>query len=137
MDRLEQKADEAIAIGDPNGASLAIGKAALMASVLAEKETDLQTKQVYAGAEALFRAQENSYRALALFEQAGGQMPAPSGVCQLLGLAKQDGKRAEENLGQQLATSKSDSVTLHQRFDEKAQEWVQIIEELRTDFSCL
>ena len=137
MDRLEEKAEEAIANGDPNGASLAIGKAALMASMIAKKEIDLQKKQIYVGAEALFRAQENSYRALALFEQAGGQMPAPSGVCQLLGLARQNGNSAAQQLEQQPATTGSDSADLHQRYSAKTQEWIQIIGELQTDFSCL
>ena len=137
MDRLEQKAEEAIAQGDPNGAALNIGKAALMASVLAGKETDPQTKQIYGGAEALFRAQESSYRALALFEQAGGQLPAPSGVCQLLGLAQQNGNTAAQKLEQQPETISSVSNDLRQRFSDKAQEWVQLINELQTDFSCL
>ena len=98
--RLEDKAEDAIAQGDPNGAALTIGKAALMASVLAEKETNPQTRQIYDGAEALFRAQENGYRALALFEQAGGQLPPPGGVCQLLGLAQQNGEIATQKLAQ-------------------------------------
>ena len=75
MDRLEVKAEEAMANGDPNGATLAIGRAALMASVLAKQQNNPQIKLVYEGAEALFRAQENAYRALAIFEQAGGQLP--------------------------------------------------------------
>ena len=75
MDRLEVKAEEAMANGDPNGAALAIGRGALMASELAKKEGNPPAKLVYEGAEDLFRTQENAYRALALFEQAGGQGP--------------------------------------------------------------
>ncbi len=55
MDRLEVKAEEAMANGDSNGATLAIGRAALMASILAKKESNPKTKLVYASAEDLFR----------------------------------------------------------------------------------
>ena len=86
MDRLESRAEEAMANGDPEGATLTIGRAALMASFLAERETDHKAKLVYGGAESLFRAEENGYRAVALFERAGGRPPAPSSVCRILGL---------------------------------------------------
>ena len=137
MTRLEEKAENAMAMGDPNGATLSIGKAALMASLLAKKETDPQARQVYDGAEALFRAQENGYRALALFEQAGGELPSPSGVCQLLELAQIDGNTATQKLAQQPTSNQTASVELHERFSAKTQEWLQIIEELQTDFSCI
>jgi len=136
MDRLEVKAEEAMANGDPNGATLAIGRAALMASILAKKESNPKTKLVYASAEDLFRTQENAYRALALFEQAGGQPPAPSGVCQLLSLAEQHGKRAIRKLGQAAPGSDEDSRDLYERLPRITQEWVQVVEELQVDFSC-
>ena len=136
MTRLEEKAEEAMAMGDPNGATLSIGKAALMASLLAKKEADPHVRQVYDGAEALFRAQENGYRALALFEQAGGQLPPPSGVCQLLGLAQEHGNVATQKLAQHPTSNETASVDLHQRISAKTQEWLQIIEELQMDFSC-
>ena len=134
--RLEEKAEDAIAQGDPNGAALNIGKAALMASLLAEKETDLQTRQIYNGAEALFRAQENGYRALALFEQAGGELPPPSGVCQLVGLAQQNGNIATKRFGEITLPAETMAGNLHARLNTKTTEWLQILEELRTDFSC-
>ncbi|UCE62771.1 MAG: hypothetical protein JSU59_07750 [Nitrospirota bacterium] len=136
MDRLEVKAEEAMANGDPNGASLVIGRAALMASELAKKEGHPQTKLVYEGAEDLFRTQENAYRALALFEQAGGQHPAPSGVCQLLSLAENHGRSASRKLSQATPGSAADSGDLYDRLTEKTQEWVQLVEDLRADFSC-
>ena len=136
MDRLEIKADEAMASGDPNGATLAIGRAALMASVLAKREGDPQAKLLYDGAEALFRAQENAYRALALFEQAGGQSPAPSGVCRLFSLAENYGLSATKKLAQATPLSEKLSLDLHHHLTDKTQEWVQIIEELQADFSC-
>ena len=136
MDRLEVKAEEAMANGDPNGATLAIGRAALMASVLAKQQNNPQTKLVYEGAEALFRAQENAYRALAIFEQAGGQLPASSGVCQLLNLAENNGISATEKLMQATPNSSGDTTDLYNRVTERTQEWVPIIEDLQADFSC-
>lgn len=136
MDRLEVKAEEAMANGDPNGATLAIGRAALMASVLAQKENHPQTQLVYKSAERLFRAQENTYRAFALFEQAGGQLPAPSGVCQLLSLAKKQGINAANKLDQASAGTNMDSCNLCDRFLKKTQEWIKIVNDLRVEFSC-
>jgi hypothetical protein len=137
MDRLEVKAEEAMANGDPNGATLAIGRAALMASMLAKKESNPKTKLVYASAEDLFRTQENAYRSLALFEQAGGQPPAPSGVCQLLSLAEQHSKSATRKLSQAAPGSDEDSRDLYDGLSEKIQEWPQIVNDLQMDFSCM
>jgi hypothetical protein len=136
MDRLEVKAEEAIANGDPNGATLAIGRAALMASVLAKQESDPHTKLAYEGAEDLFRTQENAYRALAIFEQAGGQLPASSGVCRLLNLAKQYGTSATKKLMQATSNTSGDTTDLYDHLTEKTQEWVQIVEDLQADYSC-
>ena len=52
-----------------------IGKAALMASQLARRQKDVGRAQWYRGAESLFRAQEHSYRAQALF--CASRRPAP------------------------------------------------------------
>lgn len=135
MDRLEIKAEEAIANGDPNGATLAIGRAALMASVLGKQENNPQARLVYDGAEALYRTQENGYRALALFEQAGGQPPAPSGVCELLTLAEQYGVTATQKLAQASVVEEA-LVDLHHHLIGKSREWIQILEDLQADFSC-
>ena len=136
MERLEDRAEEAMANGDPEGATLNSGKAALMASILAERETDKQGKLFYNGVEALFRAQENGYRALALFERAGGQPPAPSSVCQMLDLAAQYGQTATEKLTKSAHPSQISDKNHLQRFTLKTREWVEIIRELRTDFAC-
>ena len=136
MNRLEVKAEEAMANGDPNGATLAIGRAALMASMLAKKEIDQNRKLVYESAEDLFRTQENAYRALALFEQAGGQPPAPSGVCQLLNLAEKHGSSATRKLNQANPRSAGESQDQYDHLTQKAQKWVQIVEDLQADFSC-
>lgn len=137
MDRLERKAEEAMANGDPHGATLTIGRAALMANVLAKKESDPQTQLTYEAAEDLFRTQENAYRALALFEQAGGRSPAPSGVCELLSLAERHGTKASQKLTQPPSGSAGDLRDLYDRLAVKTQEWVQIVEALQVDHSCL
>src|SRR6185295_16306611 len=94
MERLRVKADEAIANGDPDGAAMNSGKAALMASQLAKRDGENPTGDWYRAAEALFRSQEHGYRALALFQRGGGNPPASTGVCQSLQLAKQESSRA-------------------------------------------
>ena len=136
MERLEVKAEEAMANGDLNGATLAIGRAALMASVLAKKEINSQAQLVYEGAEDLFRTQENAYRALALFEQAGGQAPAPFGVCQLLSLSEKHGISATKKLNQVTPGSGGNIREFYDRLLEKTSEWLQIVHNLRADFSC-
>ena len=136
MERLEVKAEEAMANGDPNGATLAIGRAALMASMLAKKEGDPQIKLFYEGTEDLFRTQENAYRALALFEQAGGQSPAPSGVCQLLSLSENRGRKAKGKLSKAASYLEGDTQKMYDSLTEKVQEWIQIIDDLQADFLC-
>jgi hypothetical protein len=136
MERLEKHADDAIANGDPAGSSLSIGRAALMASILAQKAKDPQIKHVYRGIESLFRAQENGFRSIALFEQAGGQTPASLSVCQLLTLAKGHGETARSRLTVDEQSTDISPQLHHQRYVEKTQEWIQIIKELELDFAC-
>ena len=137
MTRLEQQADDLIANGDPNGAALSIGKAAMMAGILARQEPEATLKSVYKGIEALFRTQENGYRAIALFEQAGGQPPAPNGACQLLTLAHQHSRTAQKIFSNFDSNIQSESTQFAQRYIPLSQEWLEIIQELQTDFSCL
>src|SRR5205085_722255 len=89
LERLQHKAEEAMANEDADGAAMNIGKAALMAGQLASRQKDAGRMQWYRGAESLFRAQEHTYRAQALFVRAGAQLPASSGVCGSMHLAKQ------------------------------------------------
>ena len=98
MERLQTKAEDAMAVGDPDGAAMSAGKAALMAAQLAKRQRSQAAAQWYRGAEALFRAQEHAYRAQALFQRAGGQLPASSGVCGSLAMAKQQIGKAENLL---------------------------------------
>ncbi|WP_447971673.1 hypothetical protein [Nitrospira sp. M1] len=136
LERLENQANDVMAGGDPHGAALSIGKAAMMAAILAKKDFDLPRKTVYSGIEALFRTQENGYRAIALFEQAGGQPPAPTGACQLLALASQYNATAQNIFSSLDVSMPSESTSLSQQYLPHVQEWTEIIQELQTDFSC-
>ena len=89
LDRLRVKAEDAIASDDPEGAAMAMGRAAMMAKRLSlVNRNDGTSARLYQGAESLFRSQEHGYRAMALFRRAGGQLPASSGVCGSLALAQ-------------------------------------------------
>jgi hypothetical protein len=137
MERLRSNAEDAIANGDSDGAALNSGKAALMAAQLAKRQTDEAIATWYRGAEALFRAQEHAYRALALFQRAGGQPPASTGVCSSIRLAEQDTR----NAGRLLAKS-SQTPMEAQRKDQAgslrtaAEEWEKTIEGMAADFEC-
>ena len=78
--RLRTKAEDAVANDDPDGAAMSSGRAALMAGQLAKKQDGFK-RELYRGTESLLRSQEHTYRAMALFRRAGGQLPASSGVC--------------------------------------------------------
>ncbi len=136
MERLESQANELIANGDPNGAALAIGKAAMMAGILAKQESGNTMQSIFDGAESLFRMQENGYRAIALFEQAGGQTPAPTGSCQLLSLANHHNTTAHEFFSNINGPTESQSVDLGKRYTPISQEWMEILQELKADFGC-
>jgi hypothetical protein len=136
MDRLEQQAEDAIANGDPEGAALSIGKAALMARLLAQKEERQQARFLYQAVETLFRGQEQGYRAFALFERAGGQSPASRGVCQYLSQAA-DKVRQAQNALKTLADFTNKSLSERQnRHIGKTQEWGSLLQGLHQDFSC-
>ena len=131
LDRLQEKAEASMALGDLEGAALNIGKAALMASILAKKEPESDAGQIYQGMAWLFRAQENTYRAIALFQRGGEGIPASSGVCYSLALGAQDVERSQEPLGV-LAPTDQDQ----QRFRAQALEWTETIKELQADLEC-
>ena len=136
MNRLEQQAEEAIAIGDSEGAALSIGKAALMARFLAQKEERQETRFLYQATETLFRGQEQGNRAIALFERAGGQPPASNGVCQYLSHAA-DKVNQSQNALESLADFTNEALKeRQQRHIEKTQEWRSLLQGLHQDFSC-
>nr|MBI3614466.1 hypothetical protein [Nitrospirota bacterium] len=140
MQRLQNRAEEAIANGDADGAALHSGKAALMAGQLAKRnQADSAFGRFYRGAEALFRSQEHGYRALALYQRAGGQPPASSGVCSTMQLAGQSINQAMDLL--ELERSGSSALDQRHAAESKnllsqAQGWVKTIEEMEDDFQC-
>ena len=136
LGRLRAKAEDAMSNDDPDGAAMMMGRAALLAAQLAKKQ-DGFGRQVWTGNEALFRSQEHTYRAVALFRRAGGQLPASSGVCTSLALA-------QTSLGHALdaaATPSSpppaspligDATLLH----ESVENWSTVIESMITEYQC-
>ena len=118
-----------MAQGDPQGAANSIGRAALLASQI-DKQSD-STKLPYRIMVDLFRAQEQVYRAIALFQQSGERTPVSSGTCSLLSLGGQHAIRALEN----------NSVTgtgseIHDRLHKQALEWLDIVQELQQEWDC-
>jgi hypothetical protein len=135
MDRLQAKADEAIANEDADGASMQVGRAALMASQLAKRQKNDASAQWYRGAEALFRAEEHAYRAQALFVRAGGELPASSGVCGSLALARQHIAKAVTLL-MDAVPADGNQTDRARRLHDAASEWVKTIAALSADFRC-
>jgi len=135
MERLRVKADEAIANGDPDGAAMNSGKAAMMAAQLAKSEGDNQTGDWYHGAEAIFRSQEHAYRALALFQRAGGHPPASTGVCQSMQLANQESQKAAQWFGKRGSTI-SKGTSADPPLASVATEWQRTLQDLKADFQC-
>ncbi|WP_447977367.1 hypothetical protein [Candidatus Nitrospira bockiana] len=131
LERLQNRAEEAIANGDADGAAMNMGKAALMAAQLAKQQKDVGRSQWYRGAEQLFRAQEQAYRAQALFVRAGGQPPASSGVCGSLSLAKQHLAKAVTLL----VDADPGEGRLHNLHD-IATDWVKTLDGMNADFQC-
>lgn len=143
MARLQTRAEEAVATGDAEGAAMSIGKAALMASELAKRQEDGRSAQFFRGAEALFRAQEHAYRALGLFQRAGGQPPASSGVCSTMRLATRFAVDADERLSQVAKLPPDDRPLAEtpymqqaRRLQADAADWMRIIEGMIVDFQC-
>ncbi len=136
MDRLQGKAEEAMASDDQEGAAMAMGRAALMAKYLAKaNQNDGAALHLFQGAEILFRSQEHSYRAMALFHRAGGQLPASSGVCGSLSLAQSSLQQAltmltPENRKPGPRTAK----TL--QLQQAAADWGTVIDSLIADYQC-
>lgn len=136
LDRLRAKAEEAMANEDPEGAAMNMGRAALMAKVLAKThQDDASTARLFQGGELLFRAQEHSYRAMALFRRAGGQLPASSGVCGSLALAKNSLQQAIPLLQDDRRTPNQPAAQATQ-FRETAADWNTVIESIITDYQC-
>ncbi|MGQ0811958.1 MAG: hypothetical protein ACT4OO_12145 [Nitrospiraceae bacterium] len=136
MERLRVKAEDAIANDDPEGAAMSMGRAALMASELAKRQSDTGRKQFYQGAEALFRSQEHAYRGLALFRRAGGQPPASSGVCGSMQYADNGVQQAIAILTSISGIEQSFAPRLT-RLQGIADDWVTVIGSMQTEFQCM
>ncbi|MXX11774.1 MAG: hypothetical protein F4201_10875 [Nitrospira sp. SB0677_bin_15] len=120
-----------MAQGDPQGAANSIGRAALLASQLGKQET-LKTDQLpYRIMADLFRAQEQVYQAMALFQQSGERVPVSSGICSLLSLGKQRAARAQEN-----NSITGTGTEVHDRLHQQTMEWLDIVGELQEEWAC-
>jgi hypothetical protein len=136
MARLRLKAEDAIANDDPDGAAMMMGRAALLAAQLAKKQTGFKA-MVHKGSEALFRSQEHTYRAMALFRRAGGQLPASSGVCGSLALAHSSLHHALEPLADPSATSPSPPLLQEATaLRESADNWATVVESMVVEYQC-
>lgn len=136
MDRLRGKAEEAMANDDPEGAAMNMGRAALMAKLLAKTHhEDVSAVRLFQGAETLFRSQEHGYRAMALFRRAGGQLPASSGVCGSLSLAQSSLQQALAALNYE-DSARSPRATKATQLREAATDWVTVIDSMIADYQC-
>jgi hypothetical protein len=137
MQRLQNRAEEAMANGDADGAALHSGKAALMAAQLAAQHHEPAVAELYRGAEALFRAQEHAYRAQALFQRAGGQLPASSGVCGTLRMAELKVTDATKRLNEEpVSAIEAGYRSERERLRGQTADWAQTIDGMAKDFQC-
>jgi len=136
LERLRAKADDAIASDDPDGAAMNMGRAALMAKLLAKTyHEDVSAVRLFQGSENLFRSQEHGYRAMALFRRAGGQLPASSGVCGSLSLARTSVSKTISTLDhEETAPGPFTQKTLRVR--EAAADWIAIIDSMIAEYQC-
>lgn len=136
LGRLRSKAEDAVANDDPDGAAQLMGRAALLAAEMAKRQEGFGV-QVYKGNEALFRSQEHTYRAMALFRRAGGQLPASSGVCGSLALAHTSLGRALD-LGPMPTTPPPATRLIEDasRLQESADNWNTVIESMIAEYQC-
>ncbi|MEQ1796118.1 MAG: hypothetical protein ABL970_18245 [Nitrospira sp.] len=133
LGRLQAKAEEAIGNDDADGAAMMMGRAALLAAHLSKKQAGWSA-ELHKGQESLFRSQEHTYRAMALFRRAGGQLPASSGVCGSLALAV-------TSLGHvtDLKTPPASDARLPDeaaRLRASADNWHQAIDSLIAEYQC-
>lgn len=126
LTRLRAQAETSMAQGDPDGAAISIGKAALLASQLGKSRLSQPHHPPYRRMADLFRTQEQVYRAIALFQRSGEPIPASSGVCRLLTLGRRHAALAVEN------GHAPPDETLH----DQIMEWLEIIQELQREWEC-
>ncbi|MFO0706680.1 MAG: hypothetical protein U0412_07470 [Nitrospira sp.] len=133
LGRLQAKAEDAIANDDPDGGAMMMGRAALLSAQMGKRQEGWQAL-FFKGQEALFRSQEHTYRAMALFRRAGGQLPASSGVCGSLALAHTSlGHVAEVPAPVQTDQRGMESA---QRLHDSADHWRTVIEAMIAEYQC-
>lgn len=134
LGRLQSKAEDAIGNDDADGAAMMMGRAALLAAQLGKREAGGNTA-FRKGQEALFRSQEHTYRAMALFRRAGGQLPASSGVCGSLALAR----TSLNHVAESDPPSPQDARLLDEvkRLRSSADNWHQVIDSMIAEYQCL
>lgn len=133
LGRLQAKAEDAIANDDPDGGAMMMGRAALLSAQMGKRQEGWQAL-FFKGQEALFRSQEHTYRAMALFRRAGGQLPASSGVCGSLALANTSlGHVAEVPAPAQTDPSGIESA---RRLHDSADHWRTVIEAMIAEYQC-
>ena len=131
LSRLQTQAENAMAQGDPQGAAIRIGRAALLASQLDKGEAPQRDQPPYRRMVDLFRTQEQVYRALALFQQSGERTPVSSGICSLLSLGRHHASRALEN-----DSLEAVDQAAHDHLHQQTTEWLDIVEELQREWNC-
>lgn len=129
LSRLQARAEDAMAQGDPQGAANSIGRAALLASQLSKQSN--ATRPPYGLMVDLFRTQEQVYRAMALFQQSGERTPVSSGICSLLSLGRQHASRALENY-----SATPEGQALDEPLHRQTMEWLEIVQELQQEWDC-
>ena len=130
--RLRDNAEEAMSVGDPQTAATNSGKAALLTSLMAKEETRPDFRSQLESMEAIFRTQEQIYRAIALFQQSGEQIPASSSVCTSITQAASHQRQAKN-----LLASAPPADPIFESLPTDLQEWKEIIDELQTEFGCI
>lgn len=133
LGRLQAKAEDAIANDDPDGGAMMMGRAALLSAQMGKRHEGWQGL-FFKGQEALFRSQEHTYRAMALFRRAGGQLPASSGVCGSLALAQ----TSLGHVAEVPAPAQNDppAISSAQRLHESADHWQTVIEAMIAEYQC-
>ncbi len=137
MSRLEQRAEALIAQGDPEGASLSIGKAAMMATELEKQVSGKARGTFYRALQKLFRAQEQVFRALALFERGGGTPPASPALCLEFIQAQRKIEEARRLFQSQDLNVPEGSIAMRvQKRLTTIEEWQETVRTLRDDLDC-
>lgn len=128
------KDEEAIGSDDQEGTAMNIGRAALVAKLLAKTHhEDVLAIRLFQAAEALFRSQELGYRAMAVFRRAGGLLPASSGVCEPPA-RPQRVQQTASTLGHEGKPGPLAAKATQLR--EIATDWVTVIDSMIVDYQC-